>query len=287
DFEKLLGELNPESWLYRDVRRRIEDVFLRNDDLAGLAKYYEKWLEKNPSDVEAIARLSKNLASQGRTPEARKWLEQGITVAPSNRALRQALIDQYVFEQNFGAAAQQYEAMDKADPNNPDTLREWGKLVMKDAARPEPERRAAAVAIWKRMLEKKPNDPVTTAQVADLIRSAGATGDAIALYKKAIQLAPDAAQYREYLGEYYHSLKRSDEALATWRPIAEGPNRNAKNLARLAEVFAGFGYRKEAIGAMSEAVTIDRDDFTLLMTYAQLLHEDGQNDLALQQIDAA
>ena len=37
DFEKLLGELNPESWLHRDVRRRIEEVFLRNDDLAGLA----------------------------------------------------------------------------------------------------------------------------------------------------------------------------------------------------------------------------------------------------------
>ena len=97
----------------------------------------------------------------------------------------------------------------------------------------------AAVAIWKRLLEKKPNDPVTTSQVADLLRTANATEDAIALYKKAIELAPDAAQYREYLGEYYHSLKRSDEALATWRPIAEGKNRDAKNLARLAEVARG------------------------------------------------
>lgn len=287
DFEKLLAELNPDSWLHRDVRRRIEDVFLRNDDLAGLAKYYEKWLEKNKADVDAIARLAKNLSSQGRTPEARKWLEEGIKVAPTNRALRQALIDQFVFEQNFAAAAQQYEAMDKNDPNNPDILREWGKLVMRDAARPEADRRAAAAAIWKRMLDKKPNDPVTTSQVADLMRTANATDDAIALYKKAIELAPDAAQYREYLGEYYHSLKRSDEALATWRPIAEGGNRNAKNLARLAEVFAGFGYRKEAIGAMADAVAIDKDDFSLLMTYAQLLHDDGQHDGALKQIDAA
>src|SRR5205814_1859910 len=30
DFEKLLAELNPDSWLYRDVRRRVEEVFLRN-----------------------------------------------------------------------------------------------------------------------------------------------------------------------------------------------------------------------------------------------------------------
>jgi tetratricopeptide (TPR) repeat protein len=287
DFEKLLGELNPESWLYRDVRRRIEEVFLRNDDLAGLVKYYEGWLGKNKTDVDAIARLAKTLASQGRAPEARDWLSKGVTVAPNHRALRQALIDQYVFEQNYTAAAAQYEAMDKADPNNPDTLREWGKLIMRDVGKPEAERRAAASAIWRRLLEKKPNDPVAASQTADLMRTAGAVEDAIALYKKAIDLAPNAAQYREYLGEYYHSLKRGEEALATWRPIAEGPNRTSKNLARLAEVFAGFGYRKEAAAAMGEAISLEKDDFTMLMTYAELLHQENSNAEALTQIGIA
>jgi len=287
DFEKLLSELNPDSWLYRDVRRRIEEIFLRNDDLAGLAKYYEKWLEKNKTDVDAISRLAKTLASQGRAPEARDWLSKGVAVAPNSRALRQALIDQYVFEQNFTAAAQQYEAMDKADPNNPDTLREWGKLIMRDSARPEAERRTAASAIWRRLLEKKPNDPVVASQTADLLRTAGAVDDAVALYKKAIAVAPNAAQYREYLGEYYHSLKRSEEALATWRPIAEGPNRTSKNLARLAEVFAGFGYRREAAAAMADAISLEKDDFGMLMTYAELLHQEGQHNEALKQIETA
>jgi tetratricopeptide (TPR) repeat protein len=287
DFEKVLAELDPDSWLYRDVRRRVEDVFLRGDDLAGLAKYYEKWLEKNPTDVDAIARLAKNLSSQGRAPEARSWLEKGLAVAPTNRQLRQGLIDQLVFEQNFAAAAQQYEAVDKNDPNNPDTLREWGRMLMRDSGKPEAERRSAAAAVWKRLLDKKPTDPVVTSQVADLMRSAGATDEAIALYKKAIQLAPDAAQYREYLGEYYHTLMRSEEAIATWRPIAEGANRNAKNLARLAEVFAGFGYRKQAIDAMADAISLEKDDFTLLMTYAELLHQDEQHAKALEQIALA
>jgi tetratricopeptide (TPR) repeat protein len=287
DFEKLLGDLEPESWLYRDVRRRIEDVFLRNDDLAGLAKYYEKWLEKNASDVDAIARLAKTLAGQGRVPEARQWLEKGIAVAPANRSLRQALVDQYVVEQNFAAAAAQYEAMDKSEPNNPDTLREWGKVLLRDSARPEAERREAAVAVWKRLVAKKPKDPVTASQVADLVRSAGAIDDAVALYKKAIELAPDSAQYREYLGEYYHSLKRSADAIATWRPIAEGGNRNAKNLSRLAEVFAGFGYRKEAVEAMRAAIDQEPDDFNLRSSAAELLQQEGRHDDALAQLDAA
>ena len=104
--------------------------------------------------MDAISRLAKTLASQGRAPEAHDWLSKGVAVAPNSRALRQALIDQYVFEQNFTAAAQQYEAMDKADPNNPDTLREWGKLILRDSARPEAERRTAAApsggACWRK-----------------------------------------------------------------------------------------------------------------------------------------
>lgn len=287
DFEKLLGELNPESWIHREVRRRIEEVFLRNDDLAGLARYYEKWLEKRPTDVDAIARLVRTLTTQGRAPEARQWLSKGIAAAPSHRGLRQGLIDQYVAEQNFAAAAREYEAMDKVDPNNPDTLREWGKVLLRDSARPEAERRSAAAAVWKRLLEKKPNDAVVAAQVADLLRSAGATDEAIALYRKAIDLAPTAPQYREYLGEYLHSMKRSEEALATWRPMAEGPNRTAKNLARLAEVFAGFGYRKEAVAALADAISLEKDDFTLLMTYADLLYQESRHDEALAQLTQA
>ena len=201
--------------------------------------------------------------------------------------MRQALIEQYVAAQDFTAAAREYEAMDKADPNNPDTLREWGKLLLRDVARPEAERRAAAVAVWKHLLDKKPNDPVINSQIADLMRTAGAEDEALALYNKAIELAPDAPQYREYLGEYYHSLKRPAEAIAAWKPIAEAANHTAKNLSRLAEVFAGFGYRKEAIEAMADAIGLEKDDFTLLMTFAELLGQEGRYDDALKQIDTA
>ena len=66
DFETLLGQLDAESWLGREVRRKVEEVFLRTDDLAGLASYYENWIKKSPDDVEARARLGRALAGQGR-----------------------------------------------------------------------------------------------------------------------------------------------------------------------------------------------------------------------------
>ena len=169
DFETMLAKLRPDSWLHREVRRKIEEVFLRNDDQAGLVAYYEQWTKKEPDDVEALVRLGRTLAGMGRAAEAHPWYEKAVKLAPTRRDLRLALISQLASDQKFAEAAAQYEALDQAEPNNPDTLRDWGALVLRDTTKPAPERKAAAAAIWRKMLVAKPNDPVTTAQVADLL----------------------------------------------------------------------------------------------------------------------
>ncbi len=159
--------------------------------------------------------------------------------------------------------------------------------MLRDPSRPQAERKAAAAAIWRKLLDTKPNDPVTTAQVADLMRQAEMVDEALALYRKANEQAPGNPQYQEYLGEYLHRLKRPAEAMAEWAKIAEGPNRNARNLGRLAEVLAGFGYVKEAIGPLEEAVALEKDDFDLRMKLAEYLHRLGRFDDAETQLAAA
>ncbi len=287
DFERLLGKLDPESWLYREVRRKIDDVFLRNDDVAGLATYYESWIKKNPEDVEALARLGRILVSLGRVREARDWLEQAVKLAPKRRELRLALIDQLVSEKKTKEAERQYEELSLAEANNPDVIRAWGRMLLADASRPEAERKRAAAAVWRRMIDARKNDAVVVAQVAELMRQAELNDDAVALYKQAIELAPDAPQYREYLGEYYHNLKRNDEALAVWREIAAGKRKTSKTLARLAEVLSGFGFVKEALEPIAEACRLDADDFDLRMQHADVLARIAKHDQAQAQLDVA
>ena len=159
DFETMLGKLRPDSWLHREVRRKIEEVFLRNDDQPGLVTYYERWTKKEPEDIEALVRLGRTLASMGRAAEALPWYEKAIKLAPTRRDLRLALISQLASDQKFAEAAAQYEALDQAEPNNPDTLRDWGPLLLRDTAKPAPERKAAAAAIWKKMLIAKAQRP--------------------------------------------------------------------------------------------------------------------------------
>src|SRR5579872_157261 len=287
DFEMLLGKLNPDNWLYRDVRRRIDDVFLRTDDQAGLATYYEAWVGKNPDDVDAMGRLARILAGLRRTPEAQTWLDKALKLAPSRRDLRLALVEQLLAERQYSRAIEQYEQLARNDPNNPDVLREWGRLILKDTSQPEAERKPAAATVWRRLVAACPQDSLTATQVADLFRQSEMVDEALEFYKNAIELSPDAAQYREYLGEYYHTLKRNDEALATWREIAAGKQHTAQNLARLAEVLAAFGYLDEAVQHVLEACRLDHDEFKYPLKAAELLSQSEKYDQALAQLDKA
>lgn len=287
DLERLLAELNPESWLHRDVRRRIEDVFLRSGDQDGLVTYYERWIETHADDVDAMARLARFLAASARVPEAAQWMEKALKLAPSRTELRKAFIDQLVDDQRYAEAIEQYELLVESSKDNPDFLREWGQLVLRDKEVELTTRKQRAEEIWNRMLALRPDDPVTLSQVADLFRHAEMNDQAIALYQKAVAQAPDEPQYREYLGEFFHVLKRPEEALATWGAMVEGPRRNVVNVARLAEVYNSFGYLDRAIEQIAAACALDAKDISLQLTAADYHARADKPEAALEFVAAA
>lgn len=289
DYEALLADLPPDDWKFADVRGRLEEVFLRADDLAGLVKYYEARVEKHPEDLGAVSRLAHALVEQGRTADAIGRLVKALDRAPRNAGLRLDLIHLLVGEQKTAEAAAHYEALNRNDPNNPDHLRQWGLLLFRDTSRPEDERRQRAADVWRRLLPPpgQKEDPVRLGQVADLFRQGGMTDDALALYRRAAELAPGPSPQRVHLGEFFNSLGRKDEALATWRAMAEGQYRDVRNLRHLAEVLSGFGYQAEALTIAEDAVTLDPRDFGLRLLRAELLHQAGRHPDALSQLDEA
>src|SRR5436305_10529007 len=110
--------------------------------------------------------------------------------ALSGKELRLAFIEQLVDDQRFADATQQYAELDKADPNNPDYLRDWGKLILRDTSQPKEVRQVEAEKIWRRLLAARPADPLIATQAADLFRNAEMQPQALALYQKAVELAP-------------------------------------------------------------------------------------------------
>ncbi len=286
DFEAQLAVVNPDSWLHRDLRRRIEEIFWSNADVDGLVAYYQKWIEQHPEDVDAMMRIARVLSIQQRMPEAEKWFREAIAKAPSNPELRLALVEALATEDRYADAADEMAALVELQPENADYIVRWGELVFNDTERTEQQRREESNAIWRRLLDQRGDDPVTVARVADLFRGSGSNEAAIEQYRAAIELAPSEPQYREYLGEFLHRLNRKEEALAVWRELASGERRTRDNLVRLSEVFSTFGYAEEALAAISAACEMN-PTFGHLARYAELLREASQFDAALAQLDRA
>ena len=125
----------------------------------------------------------------GRAAEAYAWFDKAVDSHPRGATCgwRSSLS---LLRTRSSPRRRRYQALDAAEPGNPDTLKDWGGLVLRHPSKPPAERKAAAAAIWQKMLDARPNDAATTAQVADLLRQAELTEPSLELYRKAATLRP-------------------------------------------------------------------------------------------------
>lgn len=259
-FEALQRDLKSDSWLAKDVGQRIERLFLRTEDLAGLSAYYRQQALARPDDIGLSTRLADLLVRRGKLEEALGVLRATVDKHPTNAALRRTLISQLMKSRRFVDAQKHFAELDRIEPQNSDTLRGWGLAVWQDDSLPLTSRRDAALAIWMRLVEPPSGSnpspsslPLTLVQTAELLKRHEFLTEALGLYRRAVELAPHEAQYREDLGEFLLSQNRRDEALVAWREIASGERRTHENLVRLATVLHRAGERDAAFHALSEA----------------------------------
>ncbi len=287
DLESILSELKPDGWLYRDVQRKIEEVFLASSDQVGLIKYYENRLTKFPDDLESVMRLSKFLASSDRMAEANNSMSLAIERAPSRIDLRSLLIGQLLADGQIALAVEQYSHLSQLDPKNTDILRDWGKLVLRDPSRSIEAGKNEAGKIWRRILEFRSEDALAHVQVAELFLSAKMPEEARKLFERAIGLRPEEVQYHEYYGEFLFQQNLLDQAFAAWDAIAEGPRRNAESVMRLAEIYHHAQQRDQAANLAAEACRLEPSDPIVFMRAARLQSKADRIDEALESLAVA
>ncbi len=286
NYEAALSRTDPDGWLATDIRSRVQDLFRKRNDLAGLVTYYEGRLKgKDSQDVRTMAALARLLTELDRSKDARQWYERALGLAPKDEAIRLAyvrLLDQL---KDYPAAITQYEQLLEAKPKEASYLEALGDLILKQAKDAAAQDKARK--LWNRIAESNPTDAATQIQVGGIFGEHGMGDDAERCYKRAIELAPNVGQYREYYGEFLVKVRQRDKALAVLRDMASDTRRSVDTLMRLADVLKHFQFQEESLASCREAVELKPDHFAARRQLVAFLTERQQYDEALKELDTA
>lgn len=288
-FDQALDDVDPESWLAADIRRRIEDSFRQAGKADGWIVYCQNRLEQHPQELSTMLELGRAWARAGERTKALGQFQSIVKLAPSRKDVREMLIETLVAAGRISEAVEECEELVRQHPQDVEAFRRLGRLHLEaatDGNRLEMEKKAAET--FQRIAAIRPDDAALAVQAAEACRNevrlsqiripAGERKAPVDLdelldrsplltaacnnYREAVRRAPDAIENREYLAEFLHALGCDAEAKKVLAEITAPPNDTADRWHRLAELSARFGYLKEAVAAMRESLGRRPDDFT-------------------------
>jgi arylsulfatase A-like enzyme/Flp pilus assembly protein TadD len=116
---------------------------------------------------------------------------------------------------------------------------------------------AGALALGRRILAERPNDPLTSLQLAYLERAQGDLEQAIAAARKAVALRPADPETVALLGVYLNEAGRAQEAVTLLQPLASTPQPDLDVLTAYGMALATLGRKPEALAAFEKARAVD------------------------------
>ncbi len=161
--------------------------------LAPAEQGLREYLTLKPDDPAALRMLAEIGVRLGRYHDGQALLERALELAPSFTAARHNLAV-VLYRQNRAAEAlphiEQLLAVDPADP---------GYLNLKAACLTLTGDYEAAIALYRSVLGKHPDQPKAWLSYGHALKTAGRQADSVAAYRQSLSLAPG-------LGEAYWSL---------------------------------------------------------------------------------
>ena len=278
-YEAILPLTAESSWLNRELRAQIEQVYRRQDDLAGLVTYYQKWTQDNPKDVEALLLLSATLTELGKKNDALDVLRKVTILAPDRHEVRQSFAQALVEAKQYDEAITVLTALTADDPTEPRYWETMGDALWLKTQPPTPESKKAVLDAWGHIAPPEFKDVAAILEVADLCREHNLNDEALAGYQRALSISPDASDIREKAVKLLVDLKRTDEAWKLLDQMTDGNLGTAANYLKLATLDQQFDRKDAAAAAVQKGLAFDPKNFDLLsMEWSQLAEAQKWSD---------
>ncbi|MEX1118097.1 MAG: tetratricopeptide repeat protein [Terrimicrobiaceae bacterium] len=272
-YELALEETSPGSWINREVRARIEELFRRKDDLPGLLAYYERRTAAVPGDYEAMASQAAVLADLGKGEESLARLQEACNLAPGETRLRFQLIRQLESQVRVSEAIAEAKELAKPAEASPEILTLLGELLWRTE---DPTSRAEAIQTWKRLAPPDSKDPSRIAMLAEILSAKGEAEAALTEWNRLVEITPTASDARQKIARHHLEKGDKEAAKSSLTGLIEGDRATPENYLTLARLFSVLEFTEDSQSTIAEArVKFPTDSELLNFAWKQALESEN------------
>ena len=181
---------------------------------------------------------------------------------------------------SFRRAADDYRAAYQYTANRPESLAHLGDLELQLGNMGD------ALAFYRRALDMEPASVVARANLADIRRGQGDEAEAERILREGLELDPDNAAFRHSLGLLLVRTGRPDESLAELREAVRLEPENRRFVYVLGVALNSLGHGDEAVALLETARRQFPADFDIAWALATLYRDQRNIDRALEISEA-
>jgi len=215
-------EAQPDNPELRKLLARIYTSFARDQEnssadqmLASAVASYEKALELNPEDFEALVEVSGLYRASGRDEQALEVLEKALEIRPNAPEALGRIASLY---RETGDPQKSIEALEKSLENsdvNPALLQELAQSYQQ--AGRHSDAAEAFESLLERVSERGGNTLPIRRQLAESLTLSGEFDQAREQYEALLEAEPRNAEYHLRLSQVHRERRRFDDAWASLR----------------------------------------------------------------------
>ena len=186
-------------------------------DEAGLRDtalaFLERALARRPRSVALLRAAAASLRDEGREAEADEVAERYAQVRFDDPAFARAHVELAVARRDTASAARWIDRLVSTDPDSAGALRAAGQAWMRLGDRPR------AIAVYRSAIDLAPEDTDLLRELATAYAVSGERDEQLRLLKRVLQLMPQAKDVRDEVAHIEPARPRPDEQYA--RPASE------------------------------------------------------------------
>lgn len=281
---------------YHDALRRrpepgylfdqFHNAWLDTGTAAELGQYLQRCADESQATNDRML-LAIFHAKQGRNVEALQVYGRIVAAAPDNASAWFYKAEVEARTLDFETALSDLQKAQTAGPDDElaaNITKLTGRLYVRDGQRDK------ALAVWRDLLAEHPDDLYLYEDIIELQIDEGLLDEALTTSQALIAKTTDnyqAVLYRLRVGDIHQRAGQRENALAAYADTLDQVGRDTwlerEILAQIEQVFRHEDDIEGLRQHLAELLTRYGDRVTLRKRYAQVLHEAGQADAAIEQ----